>query len=448
MRSVLQSLFLICLGAALALAMVVLYQGAGGAHPGSQRADLRALQDHFRKLSSNLAPSVVAIRTRSVTASRGITVEGSGSGFAFGAAGMILTNEHVVQGAGEIYVVLSDSRRLQATLVGSDSRSDLAVLKIPASLPPLRLREIAEVHEGDWVAAMGNPFGQANEDGRSVFSAGMVNKFGVTLEDLWREDDRHYSDMIETSAPIHLGSSGGPLVDLDGQVVGINTAVQQTLHDSATPGQPVTMENVGFAIPFTPRTLDVIQKLCSGQQVRYGWLGVTVGARVFRDGSAIGVLAASVQPGGPAEAAGLKDGDIITHLNDSPVQTADQLVRDIGACTVGEQSVVRILRNDSENTLRAVVGDRGTQMRLAALANSFRWRGLAMQDIPEGGASVVSVEPDSPAGRAGIIAGDVVTAIGQRTVGSVQQFRSLITPQRGEVAVTLRDGRSVAVPRR
>lgn len=417
--------------------------------PVYQNVALQELQRQFRDLSKAVAPSVVAVRGQGASPRGrwGGQYESSGSGFVFAEGGYILTNEHVVRGVSEIHVVLSDGRELPAELKGSDSRTDLAVIKVSADLPALPLCELEQIAQGDLVAAVGNPFGLANRDGQPAFSAGEVSKLGVTLSGLGAEDDRHYSNMVQTSAPIHPGSSGGPLLNLAGQVIGVNTAVQRSLRRGAA--EALSVEPVGFAIPFTERTRSIIARISQGEEIRYGWLGVTLGDRLPDGGGRREVYVTRVHPGGPADKAGVKERDVVTHFGGREITDVDQLIREIGGYPVGEQAEIRVRRDGGALSLQAMMSDRETELAVlggAPPAGSYRWRGLLLSDYAEGGVLVLDVLPDSPAQQAGIRIGAVILGVGGAETRDLRQFRRAVANLRGAVKIALQNGKSVDLP--
>lgn len=448
MKAFLQSLGLVALGAAVALGVVLAYQWPLAlTREEPPPGDPWALQEHFRQISERVAPSVVAVRTiraERISAAEVLRHEGSGSGFAIAPDGLVLTNEHVVHEADDVAVILSDGRHLPAQLIGADVRSDLAVLRIDAELPPIDLVPLAEVRRGDIVAAMGNPLGVANEDGVAVFTFGTVSRAGIALAGLGGHDeDRHYSNMIQTSAPMSQGSSGGPLLDLRGRAVGVNTAVQRPRE--ALPPE-VLAESVGFAIPFTPQTLEIIRRLQRGQLVQYGWLGIAIGEPVVQDARVVGVSIVSVNPGGPADQAGLQAGDVVTHFNGQAIRTIDDLIRGIGAGQAGQTYDVGVMRRGAAVVLHATLADRAEELArwLPGSSAGFRWRGMTLRELPDGGVVVAAVEGGSPAAEAGLVPGDVIMEVAGRRVLDLTRVQMLVAG-RGDVPVQLQSGQGLVI---
>ncbi len=453
MEAFVKNMLFMVLGAVLAVGGMALLTPAP-VPPASQpvqpfHSDVLALQSQFRELSDRLAPAVVAVVTRRGGAPENLLggeIEGSGTGFAFAPGGLILTNEHVVHGAERIEVILSDGRHLPATMIGGDVRSDLAVLRVEAEVPYLEVCEVCDVKPGDWVAAVGNPLGLANADGRPVFSVGLVGRSGVSLPGLGQSDDRHYSNMIQTSAPLLPGSSGGPLVNLQGRVVGVNAAIRRPVV-AHLPSSPMSLDNMGFAIPFTPRTLAIIDKLRQGEPIRYGYLGVQPGG-VAKDGQGVirGVAVEYVEPDSPADRAGIHVGDVITHFNGAPIQNADDLIRLIGAGVVGESSRVDLVRSGRSQSLTVLLADRRVELNRRSPNGYVDWRGLRVENfLPQGGALVTGVAPGSPAQEAGLHAGDLIVRAAGRPVYSAEQFGRTIADLQGPVEIQLRSGRELII---
>ena len=292
-------------------------------------------------LASNGALSVAQI---SKSASRGtveIVVQGSGSaaegsGFVYDSEGHIVTNAHVVEGSTSYTVVFPDGKRVQATLVGSDPSTDLAVLKVnvPASqLHPLTLADSGAVLVGDGVVAIGSPFGLEN-----TVTTGIVSALNREIQ---APDGSAIENAIQTDAAINHGNSGGPLLDLNGHVIGINSQI-----NSQSGGN----DGVGFAIPSsTVRT--IAGQLIATGKVQHGYLGVSVS-----DKSA-GVAVNSVQPGSAAARAGLKSGDVITALDGKKVTSA-QLRTAISARKPGTKVELTVLRSGSSRTVTVTLGQR------------------------------------------------------------------------------------------
>ncbi len=331
--------------------------------------DMVDLEATFTRIVERVGPSVVAIRvTRPLRSTIGgdesaeiinqgldQPVESAGSGVVVRGDGMILTNEHVIMEAESIRVRLSDGREFEASVVGRDARSDLAVIRIPAQgLRPAELGDLRTVRRGQWAIAMGNPFGLAR-DGQASVSIGHVSATGRALQrELDPTQQRYYGNLIQTTADINPGNSGGPLLNLNGQVIGINTAIQTRGGGN---------EGVGFAVPVSERTRAIIDALLVGRQVEYGYLGVQTRRPLLTERRRAGVesggaYVTSVDPGAPAEHAGIRTGDILTAFNGVAIEDDDHLIRLVGAARVGAFAEVRLVRDGRTMDVRVRVGRR------------------------------------------------------------------------------------------
>jgi len=249
---------------------------------------------------------------------------GLGSGVIIDPQGYILTNQHVVEGANKLTVILSDGRQFAAEVKGSDSRSDLAVIKIEAEdLPVAGLGDSDTLKIGQWVVAIGNPFGFAMQNPEPTVTVGVVSALHRTLGNAMVQD-RDYTDLIQTDAAINPGNSGGPLVDIRGNVIGINVAIVST-----TGGN----QGIGFAIPVNSAKR-IISKLIEGKKIEYGWLGISIQelnddlAKYFGLGAdKKGVLIADVLAGGPGDKGGLRPGDIIIKFDNHPIRDVKSLLQ-------------------------------------------------------------------------------------------------------------------------
>jgi serine protease Do len=267
-----------------------------------------------------------------------------GSGFIIDPSGYIVTNHHVIAEADEISVRLSDDTTLEATLVGSDEKTDLALLKVesPTPLPSARWGRSEKTRIGDWVIAIGNPFGLGG-----TVTAGIVSA---------RQRDINagpYDDFIQTDAAINRGNSGGPMFNLAGEVIGINSAIFSPSGGSI---------GIGFAIP-SALAKNIVKQLRDQGTVRRGWLGVRIQnvtdelAEGLRLDRARGALVASVSPGGPAEASGLQQGDVVLEFNGRPVPKYRNLSRMVAETPVGEDVEVVVWRKGKEVTLEVRLGE-------------------------------------------------------------------------------------------
>lgn len=336
-------------------------------------ANLKALETAFVALADKISPSVVAIRTyHDIRVRRGergrtpmIVKEpvSHGSGLVIGADGYILTNYHVLEDATSLSITLFNDERYEGIVVQADLRSDLAVLKIDATgLKPVRWGKHEDVRVNQWCFAAGNPFGLATFDGRASVTYGVVSGMGRQLNDRieippGEIDIRYYGNLLETSATINPGSSGGPLFDIDGRVIGIITAIETSSGVN---------EGHGFAIPITRNIRRIVRQLRNGKGIRYGFIGVqavdvrrrsprrSTGVRRSR-GALIDSL---IDPQSPAARAGLQPMDIVLEFDGVPVRNSDHLVRLVGFTPVGTRAEIKYLRNNVERTTKITIADR------------------------------------------------------------------------------------------
>ena len=370
---------------------------------------------------------------------------GLGSGVLIDPEGYILTNEHVVDGADKISVTLPDGRNFQGELKGQDPRSDLAIIKINArNLPTASLGESDSLKIGQWVVAIGNPFGFALSNPEPTVTAGVISALHRSLGRALAQD-RDYNDLIQTDAAINPGNSGGPLVNLKGEVVGINVAMFST-----TGGY----QGVGFAIPVN-NAKRIIHRLIEGKKILYGWLGVTVQdlsedlAKHFGLSEKNGALVAKVLEKGPAEKAGIKEGDIIKQFDNKPVNSVKELLSVVGSAEVGRKVKIVVIRNKKELPKEVEIGERPLNLEelgAAVTEESKGWRGLQIGDLSsqeakrfriqeQTGVLVLDVELNSAADSAGIIAGDVILEINKQPVKDVADYNRLTKGLKGEVLV-------------
>jgi len=380
------------------------------------------------------------------------TAKALGSGFVVDAQGHIVTNNHVVDGATKVVVTLDDGRELDATVVGRDARTDIAVLKVDAgaALPFLSLGDSDKARPGDWVVAMGNPFGL----GGSV-TAGIVSARGRDI------GAGPYDDFLQVDAPINRGNSGGPLFGMDGTVLGVNTAIYSPSGGSV---------GIGFAIP-SNLVKQVVAELEAHGHLERGYLGVMTQkltpeiTAALKLPNAAGALVADVEPGAPAAKAGLKPGDVVTAVNGTPVSDQRILARQVAALRPGSTATLSVLRDGAEQSLTmttATLADKTADAGSPGASASGGQIGLALAPIDAAareklglgddvkGALVAAVRPGSPASEAGLKPGDVIQGVGNRQVASPQDaVKAIQSPGGGKrqaVALrVLRDGHSVFV---
>jgi serine protease Do len=375
--------------------------------------------------------------------------EGTGSGFLIDEAGHILTNNHVIEGAQEIRVELADKREFEAQVVGADPATDLALLKIDAEdLHALEFGDSDTLEVGDWVLAIGNPFNLSRTVSVGIVSA--TGRANVGIVD--------YENFIQTDAAINPGSSGGPLVDLDGRVVGINTALA-----SRGGGN----NGIAFAVPVN-MAKQVVSQLMSEGKVARGYLGISISAlspelaASFAYEGAGGILVQDVEAGGGGERAGLRHGDIITKLDGEAVHSVSAFRYDIAQRRPDASVELEVWRSGKHERLRAQLREAPGSASVSAIpANQPAKLGIELRDITpqlreqlgvdDGSAVIISrVEPGSPAAAAGLRPGDVLEQVGQERVHSAEQAVGLLNRAKHEGGARVRirrgdDGRYVFI---
>ncbi|MGB2129857.1 MAG: DegQ family serine endoprotease [Marinobacterium sp.] len=347
-----------------------------------------------------------------------------GSGFIISDDGFILTNHHVIKDADQVMVRLNDRRELEARVIGSDERTDVALLKIEAEdLPVLKLGRSSELKVGEWVLAIGSPFGFDHS-----VTAGIVSATERALA------NETYVPFIQTDVAINPGNSGGPLFNLDGEVVGINSQIYT---------RSGGFMGLSFAIPIDV-AMDVAEQLKGRGFVERGWLGVVI-QEVSRDlaesfglDKPAGALVAKVMADSPARASGLREGDVIIAFNDQAVELSSDLPPLVGRVKPGETAQVDVIRNGRKQTLDVTIGrlptdDDVTDGRTDTPADSNRL-GLTVAPLPKelsekwhvrSGVMVDQVREGAGA-RAGLVRGDVITMLNGQQVETIEQFSRLV----------------------
>lgn len=356
-----------------------------------------------------------------------------GSGFIIAAEGLVITNNHVIDGADEINVILQDNTTLRAELVGTDPRTDIAVLRVRHSAPlpavPWGNSDTADV--GDWVLAIGNPFGLGG-----TTTAGIVSARGRDIR------QGPFDDFIQTDAAINRGNSGGPLFNLRGEVIGINTAIYSPSGGSI---------GIGFSIP-SNLARGVATQLAESGRVRRGWLGVNIqqvtdeiAESLGLRGGARGALIARAQEGAPAAAAGIRNGDVVLRFNNQDVRDMRGLPRIVAETPVGTRAPVVVWRDGKEETLTVTLGELPNEPQQAsATPNQPNQRGGAVELSGLGlrvtgitpelrerfrlrpeqrGVVVTDVAPNSPGAERELRPGDVIVEVQQERVGTPQELQ-------------------------
>ncbi|MCX7915593.1 MAG: DegQ family serine endoprotease [Verrucomicrobiae bacterium] len=438
-------------------------------------ASLQALSDTFAEVAAKVKPSVVTVYSEKIVRlpefrwpfddefpfrwffgeppgrgpqrERQFRQSGMGSGIIVDREGHILTNHHVVEGMDEISVKLANGARYDAELIGSDPKTDLAVLRIkgrvPRDLVPAELGDSDALRVGDWVLAIGAPFGY-----EQTVTAGIISAKGRTGVN---RDASRYEDFLQTDAAINPGNSGGPLVNLRGEVVGINTAIATRIGQFA---------GVGFAIPIR-MAQHVMRDLIANGKVTRGYLGIIIQdltpelAEQFGVSDAKGALVAQVAPESPAQRAGLQVGDVIVRYDGRAVDDVRRLRNMVADTPPGKSVTVEIMRDGKTRRLQVEVGqlpDDETVARgfspPAARTSVAAELGLEVEPLTsekaralgiegENGILVSEVKPDSAAAAAGLLAGDVVTEVDRRPVRTVEEFSTALQRARAKSSVLL-----------
>ena len=365
---------------------------------------------------------------------------GAGSGFIISKDGYIITNNHVVADADKVKVKLADGREFNAKIVGTDPASDVAVLKIEAeNLPVLPLGDSDKIEVGEWVLAIGNPFGLTQTVTVGVISA--KGRSGVGITD--------YEDFIQTDAAINPGNSGGPLVNLRGEAIGMNTAIFT---------RSGGYMGIGFAIPINMVKIITEQLIKTGKVTR-GWLGVVIQelnedlAKSFGLEKPEGALVTEVAENSPAERAGLKPGDVIVEYNGKPVKNVAELRTMVALTPPGTKVKLVVVRKGKRKTLEVTIGNQPQSLALLTGQDEFLKKlGLEVQPLtPElaeqfgygvkEGVIITGVAPGSPAAMAGLRPGMLVEEVNHQKVRTLKDFaRALVQSKKtGRVLFLVRD---------
>ena len=383
---------------------------------------------------------------------------GIGSGFIIDADGHIVTSNHVIAGAETVTVILDDGTRLGAEIVGQDTRTDLALLRVETDepLPTVSFAAADSTRVGDWVVAIGNPFG-----------VGKTVTFGIVSARGRGTGPNPYEDHLQIDAPINRGNSGGPAVNLHGEVIGVNTSIVSPSGGNV---------GIGFAVPAATAKV-VIDDLKAHGWVMRGWLGVHIQSVTDDIAASLGLenaegaIVASVQPESPAEAAGLESGDVIVAVDQLPVEDTRALTQMIAAIDAGTSATLTVWRDGQAMEITAAIAnlappvEASAEMTGADEAGRLDTFGLRLENVdPEAGDGaeadggsgavvVAGVAPGSAAHRKGLRPGDVIVTVGNEPVGSVADVNERIEAAQGDgrEAVLLlmsRDGREhfVALP--
>jgi serine protease Do len=359
--------------------------------------------------------------------------QGLGSGVIIATNGYILTNNHVVDGATDVKVDLNDKREFQAHIVGRDAKSDIAVLKIDADhLPAISMGDSSKAQVGDLVFAIGDPFGVGQTATMGIVSA--TGRANLGIED--------YEDFIQTDAPINPGNSGGALINAQGELIGINTAIL-----SRSGGN----QGIGFAIPVNLARHEMEEIVETGHVVR-GWLGATIQdvtpalAKGFGLDRAEGVVISDVAPGSPAEKAGLKSGDVVLSMNGKQVAGSADLRMRVSEAGPGASVPMSVRRGDSTMDITAKLGELPTDQGATSSNDSAKstMSGLEVENLTSGlrdqlklspgtpGVAVSQVDPNSAAAAGGVHQGDVIEEVNHHPVANVSEFEQAMHDASGK----------------
>jgi serine protease Do len=356
--------------------------------------------------------------------------EALGSGFLIDQSGYIVTNNHVIDNSDSINVTLQDGRELEASLVGTDPKTDLALLKVETkeTLPALNFGDSDEARVGDWVLAIGSPFGLGGSA-----TAGIISARGRDIR------SGPYDDYLQIDAPINSGNSGGPVFNADGEVIGVNTAIYSPNGGNV---------GIGFAIP-SKQVQTIVAELKSDGAVRRGWLGVQIQDIDEELASSLGLdddsgaLVADVVDDSPAAKADLRVGDVITQFGDDEISSAKSLSIAVADTDPSKKVPVRIIRDGDRRTLQVRLGEAeqvaanagGEYSRSGAVGGEL---GLELSELTDGdrqqlglpedfsGVLVDNVEPNSSAADQGLRPGDVISRVGSKSVHSVSEAKAAI----------------------
>ncbi len=373
---------------------------------------------------------------------------GVGSGFIISADGYVLTNAHVVEGADEVFVTLTDKREFKAKIIGSDRRTDVALVKIDGSnLPRLTMGDSSKLRVGEWVIAIGSPFGLEN-----TVTAGIVSANS--------RDTGDYLPLIQTDVAVNPGNSGGPLINMRGEVVGINSQIY-----SRSGGYM----GISFAVPIA-EAMRVSEQLKTIGRVVRGRIGVQIGEVTKEVAESLGLpraqgaLVARVEPGSPAEKAGVEAGDIITHFNGTTIEKSGDLPRLVGNTKPGSKSTLTVLRKGAKRDMQVTVAEMEAEQtakkddKKPKQEQAVNALGLAVADLTDAqkrelkldGGVIVELA-DGPAGRAGLQPGDVIVRLNNTDIKDAKQFNSLVSkldPKKNALLLVRRGESSQFVPLR
>ena len=395
--------------------------------------DLTGLQEHFAKIADRVTPSIVAISAVGADLSPSALLVGPvdgpqlataldrvsrtvGTGFIIDADGYILTADHVVSDAEQLWITTDDQKVYPAMVVGSDPRSDLAVLKIAAhGLKPVKFAPPASLKRGQWALTLGNPYGLAT-GGEMAMSVGVVSATNRSLNRLSAQENRLYTNLIQTTAEINPGNSGGPLFDLEGRVIGVNAAV--VLPQKNTNG-------IGFAFAVNDELLRKVAHMKAGEPVQHAYLGVSVSNATA--GNTSGAHIDSVLADGPSASAGLSVGDVVTRINGQAIVSSDDFARTVAGLPVSRVAKLDLVRSGQCRTVSVSPDLRPVGRTAVSVGNQrLYWGGMVLTS-GEGGYAVKSIAATSPLKRQGIAPGMIITGVDGKRARSLVELLDLLS---------------------
>ncbi|PTL85252.1 trypsin-like peptidase domain-containing protein [Vitiosangium sp. GDMCC 1.1324] len=402
----------------------------------SARADMARRRNEIVEVVQKVSPAVVFIGTeqeaespfrgrRSImedffgTPPQTQRTQSLGSGVIVDPSGVIITNDHVIRGASAIHIILADGRELEADVIGSDANNDVAVLKVSSKqpLPAAKLGTSSDLMIGETVVAIGSPFGLSK-----TVTSGVVSATGRTF----KADGRTYNDFIQTDAAINPGNSGGPLLNVDGDVIGINTAIF------------ASAQGIGFAIP-ADKVRRIMEELTRFGKVRPAWVGIEVqelSSRLARQlgwDRTYGVVVSDVEPGSPAEQAGVRRGDVLAEMGGSRISDAEDYVTRARGYPARAAFPLVIFREGGQRAVQVTPVEFPPQ-----LVEALLWNRLGLRVKPTRGAMAVqSVRPGSAADEVGLEPGDLILRLNNQPVAEPASFQEALLSARGTRSVLL-----------
>jgi serine protease Do len=443
-------------------------------------ADLRGVESDFEKVIENVGPTVVTVameRTGKIiqqvpivqgpfnqyirnyfgqNIEREFKQQGLGSGVIYDKRGFILTNQHVIEGANKITVILPDSRAFPAQVLGEDRRRDLAVLKIEApDLPVAELGDSDKIKQGQWAIAIGNPFGYIVRSPQPTITVGVISALHRSLPVFNQALDKSYVNLIQTDAAINPGNSGGPLCDINGKVIAINVAMLN---------QGGGNVDMGFAIPINT-VKAILGELESGKKIASGWMGIGAQdispemANYLGLSSAAGAMIAAIENTGPAARAGIRPGDVVVRFNGDVINNTMDLMDKINKTTVDEVIDIDVVRDKKPVTIKVTIGPRpeGQTVILkqeeakTAKGLTADWRGLRVSGVTDelaarlsltsrNGVVITDMSTQGAAYSAGLRPGDVIKEINRQPISTIDDFKKAIAVLKGNALIQTEKG--------